>query len=93
MKPKIKRRKVLKFIRAESEKLLPETYYALEKFYKPKWSDADKEWKVGVVAECKVNLYRRVKKIYDAYGFSGLNAFIIVKNEKKIKQDAEKISN
>ena len=61
------------------------TYYALEKYYKPKWDDESQEWKVGTVGEFKVNIGRRTKKVYKKYGLQAALYYITINLKDELK--------
>lgn len=85
----MKRKKVLKAIRKEAVKIPPETYFAIDLFYQPKWDDKEQEWKRGVITSYPVNHYRRMKKIYDKWGLGAVKAYILIKlNNKKNEENS-----
>ncbi len=77
MKPK----KIVQLLKREAKKLPEQTYFALEKYYKPRFDDKSGEWKVGEVVEHKINHGRRVKKIYKKWGMQAVNAYFYVKGQ------------
>jgi len=57
------------------------TYYALEKFYKPKIIDG--EYKTGLIVEHNVSHERRVKKAFKKYGIQAAIAYLTAFKKEK----------
>lgn len=85
----VKRKRVLRWLRRECQKLPEQKYQAFEKFSRPLFTDpegnlyTEEMEKDGVprrmvwqqVVEHPVNHYRVVKKLYDKYGFGVIHAY------------------
>lgn len=88
----MKRKKVIRWLKKEAKKLPEQTYPAYEKFNRPFFTDAEgnmyteemRKEKVPVrmvdrqVVNCPVNHYRRMKCLYDKWGFMAVHAYFRV---------------
>ena len=86
MKPKHTIRAIKKFAR---ENMKEQTYYALEKTFKPFWDEESKELKVGIVKEYPVNHGRRAKRIYKKWGIQAVMAYFAVFKKENSKTEIE----